>query len=250
MVRDIVRSLIAIALYSLLVGIIPSNLPEPLLILVGGIILLIAYYKDNIKYTIKRIYYHIFDVKGQINIMRISKYTLPEDQNEYELSHSIIRRITDELDNLVITDQNSTSNFFRFKDPDIPEVIEVRLEPEPNFDDLGPDLTGYKLVIETYSDMIFGYKRLKSVDKFEDHANNIERIIQRELFPGEAPSNRFIIATIKGETPFKPQQWEDKEFGLTVSVSEDQNMELRMDETERFSKAIRKYFQPVKSFQV
>jgi energy-coupling factor transporter ATP-binding protein EcfA2 len=135
------------------------------------------------------------------------------------------------------------NNTLRIKSDGIPTVLELRLEEEHEFGDAQPDIVGYKLVIETYSDLRFGYRTFESVEKFENMSESIANIVQTNCFTGQHPSQSFVLTKLKEDIPSGIENIEDEELNISAQI-QDSTMEMTFRSPQHLTKGIRKYFRP------
>lgn len=208
-------------------------------IVIGFFSILGYIYRKKIVSRLKRIYAWLVNSEVHAHITRVEKFDeTPESGLDMEIFH-LIKEEYPHIENAGL-DNNS----LRIKADGIPTVLDIRLEEEHEFGDMQPDVVGYKLVIETYSDLRFGYRTFGALEKFENMSESISSIVQTHCFTGQYPSQSFVLTQLKKDVPSGIENIEDEELNISAQVR-DSTMQMTFRSPQHLTKGIRKYFYPI-----
>lgn len=223
---------------------VESLLDDLFVEILAGILLLIAgsifgyFYKVQIRDKLKRIIAWLSNAEVQVQISRIDKF---EDPPQGDIGMTLFDQIQDEYPD--VENAGIAENRLRIRANNIPTVLEIRIEAERDFDNLRPDIVGYKLVTETYSDLRFGYRSYGSLEKFENMSEDIADIIRTELFTGQHPNQSYILSKFKGGIPSGMDSIEDDELGISGEV-QDSTLQMTIETPQNLTKGVRRYYRP------
>lgn len=207
-------------------------------IVIGLFSLLGFIYRHKIISRIKRLSAWVFNSEVHAHISRVEKF---DETPSSGLDMDIFDLIKQEYPD--IENAGLNNNTLRIRADGIPTVLEIRLEEEHEFGDIQPDVVGYKLVIETYSDLRFGYRTFESLEKFEDMSESITNIVQTNCFTGQHPSQSFVLTQLKEDIPSGVENIEDEELNISAQV-QNSTMQMTFRSPQYLTKGIRKYFRP------
>ncbi len=130
----------------------------------------------------------------------------------------------------------------RIKGESIPTPLEIRIEHMPNFESHTADR--YEVVVETLTEMEFGYRKNKPLTEFESLSRKISRVIQRECFDNAQPKQTFLTGKVKGKLPAGQNEINDEEMKMRAKVNDGWTT-LRFENPDFLKQGLEKYFKPL-----
>jgi hypothetical protein len=189
---------------------------------------------------VRNLNYYLLNEEVRVKLKRIDKFsTEPERDIDYSLYQRLQEETSAELSNPA-----PSENALQIEADTIPTKINIRLENVHNFNDMGPDITGYKVITETDSELRFGYRTDEALKSFESLSNEIAGAVQRACFPGEQMDQSYVLGEMKRGIPAGTDEIEDEDLGLSAHV-QDSSLQMTFKNPQYLSEAIRKYFKPV-----
>lgn len=218
---------------SLLTGLIAELVVTVIVLSVGYL------YRAKIWRRFKKLSAWLVNSEVQVQITRVDKFT-KSPQNDIDLE--VFNQIKNQYPG--VENAGLSENTLRIRANDIPTVLEIRIDQEYDFNEMQPDVVGHKLVIETYSDLRFGYRTYGSLDRFENMSEDIANIVQTHCFTGTHSTQSFILTRLKKGIPADIESIEDEELGITGEVK-DSTMQLTFQSPQHLSAGIRRYYRPI-----
>jgi hypothetical protein len=144
-------------------------------------------------------------------------------------------------------------NILRIQTDDIPTKLVIRLEKVRNYNHPGPGIepsddkdstvTGYKIIVDTDSQLRFGYQTDEALEEFQNLSETVSSVVGTSCFPGESPTSSYIIGRITRGTPPGTHTIDDASLGFKANL-QDSGLQLRISNPEYLTKGIRKHFRP------
>ena len=204
-----------------------------------AVVIVLGYlYRAKIWARLRKIYAWAVNSEVQVQITRIDKF---DESPENDISLNVFNQIKEIYPD--VENAGLSENTLRIRANNIPTVVEIRIDEEHDFNEMQPDVVGYKLVIETYSDLRFGYRTYGSLERFENMSEDIASIIQTQCFTGQHPTQSFVLTHLKQGIPADIESIEDEELNITGQV-QDSTMQMAFRSPQSLSKGIRRYYTP------
>ena len=217
-------------------GLLEEIIATLIVFLLGSILGYI--YRAKIGDWLRNCYAWIVNSEVQVHLTRIDKFDQPPTQN---LDIEVFTQIQEEYPD--VENAGMSEGTLRIKANNIPSVLEIRLEDEHNFDDVQDDIVGHKVVVETYSDLRFGYRSYGSLKRFEEMSEEIVDIVQTQCFTGQHSTQSFVLSQLKEGIPSGIDTIQDEELGITGQV-QDSTMQMTIRSPQNLTQGIRRYYRP------
>lgn len=198
-------------------------------------------FSSRFRSLIRRTRHYLFDTKVQVELSRIDRY----DRGPInDIDMNIFRELTDVSDSIEFDSINNEQNKLRVKGEALPTPLEIRIEPRPTFESGTQETPRHEVVIETYTDMVFGYRSNDSLNEFMTLSEDIAEVVQSECFHNANPNTTFLTGKIRGELPTERDQIEDEDIRMRAKVTDDR-IKMTFQDPRYLSRGIQKYFHPL-----
>ncbi len=213
-------------------------LPEALATIL--LFVLVAIFRNKIVAKARDRWYYYTNEEIQMSIKRIDKF---ESEPADKLDQTLYRELK-ENSNIRVSNPEVAYNRLTITPEDIPTKVVVSLEEDVRFQGMEKKVVGYKLITETDHELRFGYKTDDSLKKFENLSGDIAEMAKTLYFPGENPSQSYVLARLtKGAPASIEEKIEDEELGLRLTVQGD-DLQMRFKDPKNLSEGVRRYFRP------
>lgn len=198
-------------------------------------------FSSRFRSVARRTHHYLFDTKVQANLSRVDRY----DQEPFDdIDMDIFREISELSPNIEFDAIDNEQNKLRVKGEALPTPLEIRIESRPTFENGTQKTQRYEVIIETYTDMVFGYRSDAPLNEFMTLSEDIADVIQNSCFNRTRPNTTFLTGKIKGQLPTEKDRIEDDDINMRAKVSDNQ-IKMTFEDPRYLSRGIRKYFQPL-----
>lgn len=225
---------------------LPALLAVAVVSLIGYII------RRNIISYILNKYYLIRNKTMIASVKSVYTYPIPESgPPEIEFTGNLCDEISDHFD-YAVTNPDWGDNWATFDVENIPTSIRVKLEPKlnrsfhnptPEMGGRSEDISGYKLVIETEDELVFGYSEMFPLLNFKSFAECVKDVIEAEYFPQQTTDSAHIQVKLTEGVPAGINEIDDTNLNIKGKVR-DSELNLTFRTPDNLQQGIRKYFQP------
>ncbi|WP_435158634.1 hypothetical protein [Haladaptatus sp. DFWS20] len=207
-------------------------------LLATGIISIVGFlFRSRVINFVRRTGHYLTDTTVFVELSRRDRY---DSEPTSDIDMHLFEEIS-EFSNAVEFDALN-GNRLRVRGESIPTPLEIRIEHMPNFDSHTADR--HEVVVETFTDMAFGYRKNKPLTEFESLSREISRIVQRECFGNADPKQTFLTGKVKGKLPADQDEINDDEMKMRAKINDGWTT-LRFENPDFLKQGLEKYFRPL-----
>lgn len=199
----------------------------------------------KIKPFVSRILALATNKEVQISVERRDVFNSTD--NDIDISRfasSMFHNIREKYDGNV-TDPNINGRELTLSIDGIPNRVSIKIDEERGIrsSSVNEEVTGYRLAISPEGDLRFGYRSTGSIEEFEKFADNVESIVQAELFPGAQPHESNVDVTIKKGVPAVSGEIEDEELGISAHL-DGSVLRMTMRDPSNLVRGVKRFLSP------
>lgn len=193
------------------------------------------------RYFFRRVRHYLSDTKVHAELTRVDRY---DSEPTGDIDMNLFRDISAMSDSIVFDAIDNDQNILRIRGDHLPTPLEIRIEPMPTFENGTQRIHRHEVIVETYTDMAFGYSSSEPLDEFRTLSEDIAEVIQEDCFDDASPETTFLTGQIKGTLPTEKDQIEDEDIKMRAKVK-DNKIQMTFKDPRYLTRGIRKYFEPL-----
>jgi hypothetical protein len=212
--------------------------------MVIGVVSLVSWlYRNKILSKIKNVMYWSSNAEIHLSAMRVDNFPTPSSgEFEPKIEYDIFEKIRERHPKKVVNPDYS-NNRLQIEVEDIPSKVTVEIEKEVEFQGREANLTGYKLIVKTDSDLRIGYRSVGALGQFEDISHEISTIVSNSYFESQQPHRSIVICQMKNGIPSGVSEIKDEDLDI-VGKARDSVLYMTFKNPRNLTEGIRKYFRP------
>jgi len=213
-------------------------------IIAGIAVLILGYvFRSAILSRIYNTAYWVFNSEIHLYIKRVDEISIPESK---EVNLNMDRSFFEQLQkhcSKQLTEPSYSNNKLTVKVEGLPTRVNIILEERFEFEGETPVSQGYKLLVETNSELRVGYRSIDALRLFEDFSDIASTAILSHRFDSEPPENSIVICQLTRGIPAGISDISDDELNIVGHVT-DSVLHLTFKNPRNLTKGVRKYFSP------
>jgi hypothetical protein len=213
-------------------------------LLAGLLIIFLSYiYRSEIKSEFLNIVYWISNAEIHLTAKRVDYFQVPEEgEFDPEIGYELFEQIQEQYPDAV-TNPDYSHGRIQIDVENIPTNINISVEKDLEFHDMEAELEGYKLLVETDSELRVGYRSIDALRRFQNFSEDTTTIISKNYFNSLPPKTSVVLCELKRGVPAGIDEISDNELNI-VGRAQDSVLHMTFKNPRNLTEGVRKHFRP------